>query len=184
VNDLFPLFIFNETIKSVKNGRTTIKYNPESFSALDDPNSEIVDKILQKYNFDSDELLWKIDSSVRVQNFRPWLIILYEKEYKLGGYISSIRKNRTDILFSAYSIPDDYSLEKHGVPLMSFICIKNKSIFKTLSSQSTLFSPMWKYLKDASEKVYWVFISQPPNNKWYNKAKVHDEDLYMKSITL
>ena len=182
MNILLPLYILNETNKSVKDGKTTVSHSTSILSVLDDNGSVIVDKILKKYNTDSDILFWDLDLSIKNLGFRPWVIILFENEYKLAGHISSIRNNRRDALFTSYSLPDDYSIHTHGVPLISIILVKDKSVLSYLTDKSELFKPAWEYLKDANEKLYWVFISKPPNESWYKRLKVDDNKLYLNTV--
>lgn len=182
MNILLPLYILNETKKSVKDGKTTVNHSTSTLSILDDNGSVIVDKILKKYDTNNVSLFWDLNLSIKNLGFRPWVIILFEKEYKLAGHISSIRNNRRDVLFTSYSLADDYSIQTHGVPLMSIILIKDKSVLSYLTDKSELFKPAWEYLKDANEKFYWVFISKPPNESWYNKLKVDDNKLYLNKV--
>ena len=78
MNILLPLYILNETNKSVKDGKTTVSHSTSILSVLDDNGSVIVDKILKKYNTDSDILFWDLDLSIKNLGFRPWVIILFE----------------------------------------------------------------------------------------------------------
>jgi len=182
MNILLSLYILNETKKSVKDGKTTVNHSTSTLSILDDNGSVIIDKILKKYNTNNISLFWDLNLTIKNLGFRPWVIILFEKEYKLAGHISSIRNNRRDALFTSYSLADDYSIQINGVPLMSVILIKDKSVLSYLTDKSELFKPAWEYLKDANEKLYWVFISKPPNESWYNKLKVDDNKLYLNKV--
>lgn len=57
MNKLFPLLILNESIKSVKDGKTTLTFNPSSMSAVDDDAVAIIDNFLEEFDQDIFSLL-------------------------------------------------------------------------------------------------------------------------------
>lgn len=180
MNKLFPLLILNESIKSVKDGNSTYSYNPSSMSAVDDDAVEIIDIFLGKYDLDILTLLGNLDNSYKGLGFRPWLMIMFEKEFKISGHLLSIRRDHLDCLLTSYSRPDDYSFEIHGFPKVSIILVKNKTVLKYLAGKSEIFNPAWESLKNDETKMKWVFVSNPPKIDWLKKIEREDDDLFLK----
>ena len=126
----------------------------------------------------------ELNRSIQLLDFRPWLMVFFEDEYRLAGHLSTIRENKDDLLFTAYSIQSNFSIQESGVPPVSILLVKNKSILKSLSNKSELFYPIWEDCEKADEKMQWVFISQSPGNSWYNKIKVGDDRLFLNSTNI
>lgn len=184
MNKIFQLYIINETVKSVKDGKTIIKHHPASMITLDDQGTNLLDKFLEKYNTCCLTQLMELNRSIQVLDFQPWLIVFFEDEYRLAGHLSTIREIKDDLLFTAYSVQSNYSIQESGVPPVSILLVKNKSVLKSLSNKSELFCPVWEHCENADEKKQWVFISQFPGNSWYNKIKVGDDKLYLNSTNI
>ncbi len=180
MNKLFPLLILNESRKFVKEGKTTIEHNPSPFSAVDDNSSEIIDNFLKKYDLDIFTFLWNVDKSIKGLGFRPWLMIMFEKEYRIPGHLMSIRRELTDCLLTSYSRPVNYSFEQHGFPTVSTILVKNKSVLKYLAKKSEIFKPAWECLKKDDSNLNWVFVSDPPIKDWLKLKEKDDGELFLK----
>jgi len=181
---LFPLFILNETKKTLRDDKTNIKHHLASMITLDDYGINLVDKFLEKYNTSCLMQLMELNRSIQLLDFRPWLMVFFEDEYRIAGHLSTIIENKDDLLFTAYSIQSNYSIQESGVPPVSILLVKNKSILKSLSNKSELFYPVWEHCEKADEKMQWVFISRPPSKSWYNKIIVGDDKLYLNSIKI
>ena len=184
MNILLPLYIINETRKTVRDGKTNINHHLASMITLDDYGINLLDKFLGKYNTSCLSQLMELNRSIQLLDFRPWLMVFFEDEYRLAGHLSTIRENKDDLLFTAYSIQSNFSIQESGVPPVSILLVKNKSILKSLSNKSELFYPVWEHCEKADEKMQWVFISRPPSKSWYNKIIVGDDKLYLNSIKI
>lgn len=181
INKLFKLYVLNETFKSVKKGKLIINQQSDSMITLNDNGTEYMDKILEKYDSSCIEKLDSLNKAIIKLNFRPWLMVFFEEEYHIAGHLSEIREKSDDLLFANYSAPSNYSIQDSGVPPISILLVKNKPVLKSLSEKSELLYHIWTYLKDVDEHLYWVFVSEGPNVKWYNKIKENDEGLYLSS---
>ena len=69
---------------------------------------DALDSILEKYDTQSFSYLMGLNISYENMNWWPWAIIVFDKEYRFAGHLVSIRENKSDFNFTAFSIPKKY----------------------------------------------------------------------------
>ncbi len=144
---------------------------------------EIIDRFLEKHNSTAWEFFGNLDVPCRQQGIWPWAIVLFDKEFRLAGHAASVRKNRGDFSFTAYSMKSGASMVEQGVaPPLSVILINNKKALEHAAIQSKLFSAAWEQLAEQSENQHWVCIADSPSEEWLQQISQNDDQLFMKII--
>ena len=175
----FENFMLTEVIKNAK-GKTL---SVENFMQVDSAAEPIIDYFLQKYGRDSFEYFENLDKTIKLEEIWPWAIILFKEEFRLAGHVVSLRKDRKDFLFSAYSIgPGPYSIAAQGVPPVSVLLMNNKTVLEEAAKQSPLFDAAWSQLADKSEDQHWVCITDSPPADWVAVNSQNDDQLF-RSVT-
>jgi len=151
------------------------------FSSIDpDTSGEIID-FLQKHNRDSDQFFYNVDAMYKQYGVWPWAIVLFDEEFRLAGHVASIRKDKKDLLFSAYSInTGNYSVAEMGVPSVSHLYVYRKEAIEEAAIQSELFKAAWERLRDLPEHRHWICIADSPSEGWVKQTSQNDDQLFMK----
>ena len=143
---------------------------------------DALDSLLEKFNTHSFSFMMALNNSYQNINWWPWVIIVFGEEYRIAGHLASIRVNKLDFNFTAFSIPKHYSIEEHGVPPVSVISVKSKDVLIELAKKSPLFNSAWELLKSRSEERRWLVFSDPPEKDWIRKTSKKDDALFQELI--
>jgi hypothetical protein len=109
----------------------------------------------------------------------PWAIVLFNEEFRLAGHVLSIRQNKRDFLFTAYSIkPGAKPITEQEVPSVSVILVYEKKALERAATQSKLFSAAWEQLADRSEDQHWICIADSPPVEWMRQTSQDDDELF------
>ena len=170
----YEIFLL-ETITRGK-GSQSSRYSLEVLGDAED----ILDSILEKFETHSFSFMMGLNISFGNMNWWPWAIFVFSEEYRFAGHLVSIRENKTDFCLTAFSIPKQYSIEKHGVPPVSVINIKNKKILRNLSIRSPLFKSTWNLLKNREDDKRWLIFPDPPKKELLTELSNGDDELFLK----
>ena len=153
-----------------------------SFLEITSEAEYALDSILEKFDTNSFSFMIGLNKSYNNINWWPWAIIVFGEEYRFAGHLASIRENKSDFNFTAFSIPKRYSIEEHGVPPVSVISIKNKGIFSDLAARSPLFHSSWELLKSRDNNQRWLIFPEPPEKGWLMEMSGGDDELFLKLV--
>jgi hypothetical protein len=175
----YEFFILQEIIKE-SDGKTS---SSRLFTEIHPEAEEIIDDVLQKHDRNSSEFFGNLDVSFRREGRWPWAIALFNEEFRLAGHVVSIRRNRGDFSFTAYSIkPGGHSGAEQGVPSVSVLLVSKKETLEHAATQSKCFSAAWEQLADQSENQHWVCIADSPSEEWLRQTSQNDDQLFMKIV--
>lgn len=173
----YELFILQESVRE-SNGRIS---SSRLFTEIHPDAEDKIEELLQKHGRNCWEFFGNCDVTFRRENIWPWSIVLFDDEFRLAGHVVSIRRNRKDFSFSAYSIkPGEYSLSKDSIPPVSVLFINNKDSLQELASRSELFKMAWNQLSNCPEQQHWICIAEPPSPEWIDNISQNDDQLFMK----
>ncbi len=171
----FEIFLLREQVRSENGTTSQLSFDTETQEADD-----ALDRLLEPFGQNSWELLGNMNVTFQRQNFWPWAIIAFEREYQLPGHVFASRRNPQDVLLSAYSLKGKYSIAESGPPAVSMLWFKNKSVAADLATKSPLFSACWAVLNDKSEDKHWLCIPEPLPDDWVAEAEKTDAELFWK----
>ncbi len=143
-----------------------------------------VGALLGKWGLTTDRFFMGLDAVLRKQGVWPWAIALYEKEFRLAGHVVSLRDQRADFSFTAYSLRNKqpYSIEERGVPPVSVLLLNSKTVIEKAAKRSVLFEQAWHLLKDKDEDDHWVCMPSSPLDDWVEKTGQGDDALFLKLV--
>jgi|TARA_B100000315_G_C14474509_1_gene539955 hypothetical protein len=177
MNDLILLINLGTTVLNERKEIVSSDFSLE-IENLDD--EEKINLILEKYDTRSWIVMHHLNEAFQQAAWVPWLIIVFEEEYRIAGHLASIRKNNDELKFSCYSFTGSYSYERNGVLPVSLIMLKDKKSLLRLSEITPLFNHALQKIDYMNEDLNWLFISSPPEKKWYSEIKIKDDQLYDK----
>jgi hypothetical protein len=154
----------------------------ELVTEFDSETYDIVDEVLQKHDWTCYRFFRDVDKTLRKDNRWPWAFVLFEEEFQLSGHAVSIRKNRKDFAFTAYSIGST-PIEEIGVPPLSVILVFNKHSLKEAAIESELFNMAWQQLSDCAEEKHWICIAESPSREWISQTSEGDKELFIKKVS-
>ena len=170
----FEIMLLREEIRSSRGStsRLALETLPET--------DEFLDRLLESFDRNSFELIGNLKVSFQQNNFWPWAIVAFEREYHLAGHICSTRLNPYDVLFTSYSVRSGYSISQSGPPPVSMLFFRNKSVLSDLALKSPLFSACWLILKDKPQDKYWICFPDPLPDDWVRGIEKEDTQLFAK----
>ncbi|MDI7259043.1 MAG: hypothetical protein QME90_03870 [Thermodesulfobacteriota bacterium] len=175
----YEFFVLQEVVKDA-DGKIS---SSRLFTEIHPDAEEIIDDVLRKHGRNSWEFFGNLDVSNRREGIWPWAIVLFDEEFRLAGHVVSIRQNRGDFSFTAFSMkPGRYSVAEQGVPPVSVLLLNNKKALEQAASQSKLFSAAWEQLADRSEDQHWICVADSPTEEWVRQTSQNDDQLFMKII--
>jgi len=145
---------------------------------------EELDKLLEKFDKDAFGVTWGLENTFKRDDNWPWAIVFYKEEFRLAGHVVSSRKDRNDVLFTCYSMPNNHSVEEHGVPSVSILLIYSKNPLKELAKNSELFKKAWDQLCDCNESRHWICLAESPSREWIDKTSKGDDQLFLNKLGL
>jgi len=176
----YEYFIVGTTIKKRNDkGQIAIETNDLYGMIFPDDATEALDKILEKFDTDASIMTWKLENTFRTDRNFPWAIVFYKEEFRLAGHVVSTRKDRNDVLFTCYTMPNNHSVQEHGVPSVSILLIYSKSSLKGLANDSELFSKAWEQLSECDEDRHWICVAETPTKEWIEKTSKDDDQLFL-----
>jgi hypothetical protein len=179
VKRCYEFFILQEIIKEA-DGKIS---SSRLFTEIHPKAEEIIDDVLHKHDRNSWEFFGNLDVSSRREGIWPWAIALFNEEFRLAGHVVSIRQNRDDFSFTAYSIkPGSHSVAEQGVPSVSVLLVNKKTSLERAAPQSKFFSAAWEQLADQSEDQHWICIADSPSEEWLRQTSQNDDQLFMKIV--
>jgi len=91
--------------------------------------------------------------------FIPWALLLWEREMLIAEDIASVRRTRSDLLMSGYSIVKDPEfVKKHKFIPVSIVSVKSKEVLKYAALESDIFKDAWTSLCEQDEQQNWICL--------------------------
>jgi hypothetical protein len=172
----YEFFVLEETCRDANTGK---KLSSRLCMEIDPQEEGIIDEVLQKHGRNSWEFFHNCDVTFRRDGVWPWAIVLFNEEFRLAGHVLSIRQNKRDFLFTAYSIkPGAKPITEQEVPSVSVILVYEKKALERAATQSKLFSAAWEQLADRSEDQHWICIADSPPAEWMRQTSQDDDELF------
>jgi len=136
---------------------------------------------------DADEFLLSLEYGFRDNpEGVPWALIFFDREYRLGGHLLSIRPNR-NLRFGNYSAynksapPSDPSA--NTAPPLSIVFVFSKFALEVASrSGSLLLAEPWQALRDREEDRHWAVVCSELDVAWVQETEKGDDDLFFKQM--
>ena len=176
-------FLIARTITKNDKGEV-ISSNDFAGILIPDAAEEELEKILEKYDNDSFSLIWNLENTFKRTKEFPWAIVFYKEEFRLAGHVISTRKDISDVSLTCYTMPNNHSVEEHGVPSVSILLIYSKNPLKELANNSELFNKAWEQLSDCVESRHWICIAESPSKEWIDKTSENDDQLFINTLSL
>lgn len=124
-----------------------------------------LDPILEGFNLNTDQFMYRSNNSFRQMNRFPWAIIAFDKEYPIGGYFCEIRGDPQTLSFTSYSVGSGWPAGK--IPPVSCVVAWDKSAFQTAAKKGPeLLGSAWDTLKDRPTHRHWFCIAGPLDDAW------------------
>jgi hypothetical protein len=141
-----------------------------------------LDKFLARFRTNIVRFLGDADKGFRKKGRWPWAIVLFEKEYRLAGHVSTLRQSREDFSISAFSRTDRLLDVKSRIPPVAILYFNKKPALKAAAQQSELFGKAWEMLEDKPEERHWICIPHPPPEEWVKQFEASDDELYTRNM--
>ena len=155
--------------------RLDYSLSPNEVIVLPEPATKRLASILSRYNRKIPE--WNSEQAFYVSKHRnfPFATIYFDREYPLGGHITSSRWDRYESPYQAFTIPPQVDLGYAG-------CwwFRTKERLHYAALRSPLAAQVWELLKDKDGSSPWAVFMDPLDPGWVEttgKLNLHLDEL-------
>jgi hypothetical protein len=174
-------FVFLESFirREVAGSMTPWEMDDDTMIAFPDEAINALDHILEPYNSNESLLSRSLEITLRQLNRQPWAIIVFDREYPLAGYFTSIRPNPQTMPFFPFTkaphpIPDDF------VPRVGGILVMGKDAIPEIAVVgSPLIAEAWNMLKARPADKQWLCLPDPLPESWVEETSRDDNERYL-----
>jgi len=177
MHSCFEIVVIDMSVKPADgtSSQTFIDVHPDGIDAVDD--------FLGRFGRNTFDFFGSVATTCEENGHWPWAFVCFEKEFRLAGHLISLRRNRWDFSFSAYSIkPGESCIGENRVPPVGFILVYSKKALEYYAEQSPLFKNAWDQLAEYREDRRWICFPESPSDEWVEMASRDDDQLFWASL--
>lgn len=166
------------------NGRLTC-WHPldDTWSLFPGEAEEAIDRILEPYGSNSTRFVISFNATVQDLCWRPWALILFDREYPLAGHLVTIRRDRRSILFAPYSEVPQPKPEGF-IPAVGYVLVKTPGVLaEAAASGSPMFAEACSLLKSKPDDRHWICLPDPLPPEWVQQTSLNDDDRYAQYVS-